>query len=137
MNCLELRVGKRRMDERRQAVVMEKSFHRVQACRHFVGRRRHIGGIVQTASRRPDPVLTSPELSRSCHVPPNAPHEPFMDLPDETKRQRQRFEAVQPVLQCGHMVGNFVQIRWVRSARRTGLGREQLFESRPGAFDSA
>jgi len=73
----------RGMDERGQAVVVEKALQGIETRSQLAGRWRHVAGVVQIASGRSDPVLTPPELARSRRVAPNAPHETLMDLSDK------------------------------------------------------
>ena len=76
---------------------MEESLPFCQACHQLVWWGRDVGGVVEGASRRADPVLTAAELSRRGHVAPHALHELLVQLPDQTKGQGQRAEPLHTV----------------------------------------
>ena len=73
------------MNQRRQALVVKKSFQRVQASHQLIGRRRHIARVIQRAAWRSDPILAAPEFSGCCRIPAHAPHEPLVDLADQAQ----------------------------------------------------
>ena len=124
MDRLELGMGKRGMDQRRQGVVVEEALPGVEALGQRLGRRRNIGRLRRRAAGRTDPVPDAPEFSRHGAVAAHAAHEAFMDSPDEAQGKRKSLHAREPVFHGGDAVGDLVQVVGVRRGRGAVLGGE-------------
>ena len=125
------------MHQRRQGLVIQEPLPCIEAGHEFRWWRRDVGGVVQRASGRPDPVLAAPELTGRGHVASDAAHETFVHLAYQAQRHGQRIEAFKAVLQGSHVVAYLAQVGGASLHVRARLGGEQLSQGRLGSLDAA
>ena len=130
MDRLELRVRQRRVDQRRQVLVMQKLLPIAETLHQLRGRRRHVGGVTQYASRRTGSVLAAPELGRRGRVAANAAHQALVYFSDQAERQGKNGEALDPILESGYVVAHLVQVGRTSLDGGPGLGGQELAKRR-------
>jgi hypothetical protein len=137
VNRLELVVNEGRLDQRRQAPVMEEALQLAERLEHLVRRRRDIGRVRRGTAGGADPVLDATKLPRRGLPAANGFHEPRVQLANQTQRERQALQTLDAVLQRRDVVGHLLEVRRARLDIRAGLRHEQLFQRRLRPFDAA
>ena len=125
------------MNERRRLRLAKRLLPFRQAVHQFIRRRRNVRRIRQRAPGGADPVLCAAEFPGRRLVPANAAHEFLVKLANQPQGQRQLFQSLDAVFECGDVVTHLTQIFGASFNRRPGFRRKQLPERRLRALDAA
>lgn len=117
MDCLELRMDKRALDDDRivRARGMLVSFVQellevIQCVRHLGNRRRNEGRVCKTSSLGTDPVLRNTEFTRRFSFPSDTTHELGVDFPDQPKTKRELGKTPDAVVQRPDVIDDLLGI---------------------------
>lgn len=122
---LELRVGDSAVHERRQRIaVVQEALEMAQRVNHVGHRRWNERRIRERRSLRPDPVLRSSNVAGRGVSAAHVPHELGVDHLDESQRQRQSLELLDPGVHRPDVVEDFTSVVDLRAKLSSLEGKD-------------
>ena len=111
MDRLELYMGQGRLEQHRGrfGLVVQKQFELAHTLQHLFGLGWNKGCVARTGTA--DPVLASPEFTRSLVAAPTLGQQHTVDLSEQPQRQRQPFfKQSQAMVERRNVVADFTNV---------------------------